>query len=114
MARVSRQRFQVNVPLEDGHWHVALLQLAIRDGKSVPELLRPVIVAYLRRQLTADPKLAAAVTNIEESRSMALDKRRKRRNLAEIKAIRPDDQSPVRKTSKQAPGALPQARKTEP
>jgi hypothetical protein len=114
MARASRQRFQVNVPLEDGHWHVALLQLAIRDGKSVPELLRPIIITYLKRQLTADPKLAAAVANIEESRSLALDKSRRRRNLAEIKTIRSGDQSPVRKTGKPASGALRQSNKTEP
>jgi hypothetical protein len=84
MTRTSRERFQVNVPLEDEHWHLVLLQLAIREGKSVPELLRPVVVGHLRRQLRQDAKLAAAVANLEESRSGARDKKRRRRNLAEV------------------------------
>jgi hypothetical protein len=89
MARASRERFQVNVALEDEHWHLALLQLAIRDSKSVPDVLRPVIVAHLKRQLSADAKLAAAVANIEAAQSEARDKGRRRQNLAEVKTMTP-------------------------
>jgi hypothetical protein len=84
MTRASRERFQVNVPLEDEHWHLVLLQLTIREGKSVPELLRPVVIAYLKRELRKDAQLAAAVVNIGESRSGAREKRRRRRELAEV------------------------------
>ena len=84
MTRASRGRFQVNIPLEDEHWHLALLQLAIREGKSVPELLRPVVIAHLRRQLRNDAELAAAVANMEKSQSGARAKKRRRRNLAEV------------------------------
>jgi hypothetical protein len=89
MTRASRERFQVNVALEDEHWHLVLLQLAIREAKSVPEILRPVIVAYLKRQLLADEKLAAAVANMEAARSEARDRGRRRRNLAEVKTMTP-------------------------
>jgi hypothetical protein len=93
VARASRERFQINVPLEEEHWHLALLQLAIRETKSVPEILRPVIVAYLKRQLSADEKLAAAVANMEAARSEARDKSRRRRNLAEVKKMTPSRQA---------------------
>lgn len=84
MTRASRERFQVNVPLEDEHWYLVLLELTIREGKSVPELLRPIVVAYLKREVRKDAKLAAAVANIEDSRSGAREKGRRRRNLAEV------------------------------
>jgi hypothetical protein len=87
MTLASRDRFQVNVPLDDEHWHLVLLQLTIRDAKSVPELLRPVVVDYLKRQLRKDSKLAAAVANIEESRSEAREKKRGRQNLAEVRPM---------------------------
>jgi hypothetical protein len=84
MTRASRERFQVNVPLEDEYWHLVLLQLTIREGRSVPDLLRPVVVAYLKRELRKDAQLAAAVANIGESRSGAREKKRRRRKLAEV------------------------------
>lgn len=86
-SREGRQRFQVNVPLDDEHWHIVLLQLAIREGRTVPELLRPVIIRYLKRQLSADAQLAAAVTSMEESKVAASRKERRRRRLAEVKEI---------------------------
>jgi hypothetical protein len=97
MTGASRERFQVNLPLEDEHWHLVLLQLAIREGKSVPELLRPVVVAYLKRQLQRDAKLAAAVASMEESRSEARRKKRQRQNLAEIRTMAPTNQTRQRK-----------------
>jgi len=103
MTRASRERFQVNVPLEDEHWHLVLLELAIREGKSVPELLRPVVVAYLRRQLRQDAMLAAAVANMEESRSGARDKRRRRRDLAEVMPMAATSRRP-RPTNQARPG----------
>jgi hypothetical protein len=87
MSREGRQRYQVNVPLGDEHWHIALLQLSIREGKTVPDLLRPVITGYLKRQLTADPKLAAAVQSLEEAKTAAGEKSRRRRRLAEVKEM---------------------------
>jgi hypothetical protein len=89
MARAGRSdgRFQVNVPLGDEHWHVALQQLSTRDGKSVPDLLRPVIVNFLKRKLAGDPKLAAAVEYLEQSRADARNRRQGNRNLAEVRKI---------------------------
>ena len=89
MAKVSRtgqQRYQVNVPLDE-HWHIALLQLSIREGQTVPELLRPVITRYLKRQLSADPNLAAAVESIEGAKAAADERSRRRQRLAEVKAM---------------------------
>jgi hypothetical protein len=106
-SRRTTERFQVNVPLDNEHWHLVLLQLAIREGKSVPELLRPVIVAYLKRQLSADKQLAVAVASMEGSRHEAQEKSRRRRHLAEVTAIPPSgkgQQDPVTKRrSKRAP-----------
>lgn len=102
MTRASRERFQVNVALEDEHWHIALLQLAIRDAKSVPEVLRPVIVAYLKRQLATDEQLAAAVASMEAARSGVRDRSRRRRNLAEVRAMASSQQGRRKGTS--APG----------
>jgi hypothetical protein len=93
MARASRERFQVNVTLEDEHWYLALLQVAIRDAKSVPEVVRRVIVAYLKRQLSADKKLAAAVANMEAARSDARERGRRSRKLAEVRTMTPSHQS---------------------
>jgi hypothetical protein len=90
MAKVSRegrQRYQVNVPLDDEHWYIALLQLAIREDKTVPDLLRPVIAGYLRRQLNADSSLAAAVKSLEEAKASASEKTRRRRHLADVKEM---------------------------
>jgi hypothetical protein len=99
MTRASRGRFQVNIPLEDEHWHLVMLQLAIREGKSVPDLLRPVVIAYLRRQLRNDAELAAAVANMEKSRSGARAKRRRRRNLAEVMPmVATDSRRPTNQT----------------
>jgi hypothetical protein len=109
VAKASRERFQVNVPLEEEHWYLVLLQLAIRESKSVPELLRPVVVRYLKRQLAADPKLAIAVANIMESRSNARDRRRRRRNLAEVKPLPPTRQKRRRETGEQGHAAPPDA-----
>jgi hypothetical protein len=101
MAKVSRagqQRYQVNVPLDDEHWYIALLQLSIREGQTVPELLRPIITGYLKRQLTADPNLAAAVRSLEEAKAAANDKTRRRRRLAEVKEM------PVTERRRRSPG----------
>lgn len=92
-SRAAHQRFQVNVPLGAEHWHIALLQLAIRENKTVPELLRPVIIRYLKRQLSIDPQLAAAVRSLEESKATANEKDRRRRRLAQVMEI-PDSSRP--------------------
>jgi hypothetical protein len=113
MVRASRERFQVNVPLGDEHWHLVLLQLAIREGKSVPELLRPVVIAYLKRQLAADAKLAAAVANMEEARSEARDRRRRRRSLAEVTRMTPASQRQQRKAVEQGRGTRSSGREAD-
>lgn len=64
-------RYQVNVPLNDAHWHLVLMQLALRDDTSVPELLRPVIIDFLRLRLEEDSDLAAAVQSLEQSKARA-------------------------------------------
>src|SRR4051794_22072166 len=105
MAAASRgrnERAQVNVPLEDEHWHLALMQLAIRDEKTVPELLRPVIVGYLKRKVAADPDLAQAVEKLEKSRQHA---RRSKRTGAEVTEL------PQRPNLSRRRGRTPAARR---
>jgi hypothetical protein len=62
-------RYQVNVPLNEEHWHLVLTQLAIREEVSVPDLLRPVIIEFLERTLAADADLSAAVDSITRARA---------------------------------------------
>jgi hypothetical protein len=62
-------RYQVNVPLNDAHWHLALMQLSMRDEMSVPDLLRPVIISFLSRHLESDPDLEAAVAALERAKT---------------------------------------------
>lgn len=54
---------QVNFTL-DAHWRLVLRVVAEADGVSVPDLLRPVVVRYLRRRMR-DDDLREAVTRIE-------------------------------------------------
>ena len=58
------------MPLNDAHWHLVLAQLALRDDVSIPEMLRPVIISFLRRQLAADPHLRDAVTSLEQAKQL--------------------------------------------
>jgi len=85
--RVSVERFQVNVPLDSEHWHLVLRLLAERDGSTVPELLRPVIVRFLQREEKKDADLAEAVVQLERSREAA-QTRRAGRLLAHVTPIR--------------------------
>lgn len=57
---------QVNFTLDE-HWRLALRLTAETDGVSVPELLRPLVIRYLKGRLR-DPDLAEAVARIEKSR----------------------------------------------
>lgn len=69
MSGASRQgnaSQQVNFTL-DPHWRLVLRIAAEVDGVSVPDLLRPLVVRYLRRRMR-DPDLAEAVARIEELR----------------------------------------------
>lgn len=84
VARSSGSRCQVNVPLEDEHWYLVLQQLVIREGSSIPEVLRPVILAFLKRKVDRDPDLADAVSSIEKSRASALDRLQRRKKLAPV------------------------------
>lgn len=54
---------QVNFTL-DPHWRLVLRIAAEVDGVSVPELLRPLVVRYLRRRMS-NPDLAEAVARVE-------------------------------------------------
>lgn len=54
---------QVNFTL-DAHWRLVLRITAEADGVSVPDLLRPVVVRYLRRRMRNDD-LHEAVARIE-------------------------------------------------
>jgi hypothetical protein len=73
--RTDSERFQVNVPLDSEHWHLVLRLLAERDGATVPELLRPVIIRFLRSQERKDVDLAEAVARLERSREAAQARR---------------------------------------
>ena len=84
---MSVERFQVNVPLDSEHWHLVLRLLAERDGSTVPELLRPVIVRFLQREEKKDADLAEAVARLERSREAA-QTRRAGRPLAHVTPIR--------------------------
>ena len=70
MAR-SRQKTeaaaaQVNFTL-DPRWRLVLRLAAEADGVSVPDLLRPIVMRYLKGRLR-DEDLAEAVARIEKSR----------------------------------------------
>jgi hypothetical protein len=85
--RPDGERFQVNVPLESEHWHLVLRLLAEREGATVPELLRPVIVRFLRREESKDGNLAEAVVRLERSRELA-QARRAGKPLAHVTPIK--------------------------
>ena len=57
---------QVNFTLEP-HWRLVLRLAAEADEVSVPDLLRPVVLRYLRHRLR-DPDLAEAVARIESAK----------------------------------------------
>jgi hypothetical protein len=97
--RTGPERFQVNVPLEDEHWHLVLRLLTEREGATVPELLRPVIVRFLRREETKDADLAEAVTRLERSREAARTRRRGR-PLAQVTPLKHAHPRKAPKTSK--------------
>lgn len=54
---------QVNFTL-DAHWRLVLRVVAEADDVSVPDLLRPVVIRYLRRRMR-DEDLREAVSRIE-------------------------------------------------
>lgn len=62
--RSSTSSVQVNVTL-DPHWRLVLRLAAEADGQSVPDLLRPVVVRYLRSRLRNED-LAEAVSRMEK------------------------------------------------
>jgi hypothetical protein len=95
-ARPSQVRRQVNVPLDDEHWYLALQQLVLRERSTIPEVLRPVIVKFLKRKLDADPELAAAVANVEKSRMNAHDRARRQKKLAPVTELSTAGRSPGR------------------
>ena len=57
---------QVNFTLDE-HWRLVLRVAAEADGVSVPELVRPVVMRYLRNRMR-DEDLREAVTRIEQVR----------------------------------------------
>lgn len=57
---------QVNITL-DAHWRLVLRVVAEADGVSVPDLLRPVVMRYLRRRMQNED-LREAITRIESLR----------------------------------------------
>lgn len=97
--RSDGERFQVNVPLESEHWHLVLRLLAEREGSTVPELLRPVIIRFLRREETKDVDLAEAVSRLERSREVA-QTRRTGKPLAHVTPIRRPHTQQGRKSAK--------------
>lgn len=67
MARASKGNTpvpQVNFTL-DAHWRLVLRLVAEADSVTVPDLLRPVVLRYLRGRLR-DKDLAEAVARIEK------------------------------------------------
>lgn len=62
----ASQKEQINLAL-DAPIARALRLIAVRDGKSVPELLRPGIERLVRGRLKQDPDLANSVTALESS-----------------------------------------------
>lgn len=61
---------QFNVPLSE-RYEVALRNLAIRDERSIPDVLRPVIEQYLDDVLRTDSDLEKAVAALLRSRRRA-------------------------------------------
>ena len=65
-SRASTHSQQVNITL-DSHWRLVLRVVAEADGVSVPEVLRPVVMRYLKRRMQ-DEDLREAVSRIESLR----------------------------------------------
>lgn len=61
---------QVNFTL-DPHWRLVLRLAAEADGVSAPDLIRPVVMRYLRRRMR-DEDLREAVSRIEQVRRSRL------------------------------------------
>lgn len=66
MSRRNSTGQQVNFTL-DPHWRLVLRVVAEAEGVSVPDLLRPVVMRYLRRRMR-DEDLLEAVSRIENVR----------------------------------------------
>jgi hypothetical protein len=65
-SRASSASQQVNFTL-DPHWRLVLRVVAEAEGVSVPDLLRPVVMRYLRRRMKEED-LREAVSRIESHR----------------------------------------------
>lgn len=74
---------QVNFTLDE-HWHLVLRVIAEADGVSVPELIRPVVLRYLRNRLR-DEDLREAIARIEQHR---LARRRAPDNITAMPKVR--------------------------
>lgn len=72
---------QVNVPLDDYH-ALVLAQVVIRDERSIPEILRPVIETFLDAQVAEDSDLRNAVAAMARSR-------RRRRSRERVSNLTP-------------------------
>ena len=86
---------QVNFTL-DPHWRLVLRLAAEADGLSVPDLLRPVVLRYLKGRLR-DEDLAEAVARMERSR-------RTRRRVPDNVAAIPRKPRASHRKPKQQPG----------
>lgn len=64
---MTARREQINVPVSERSALIAR-QLALIEGITVPELLRPTIEGYLSDRLKADDDLRAAVEAAERAR----------------------------------------------
>jgi hypothetical protein len=62
-SRASNASQQVNFTL-DPHWRLVLRVVAEAEGVSVPDLLRPVVIRYLKRRMKNED-LLEAVSRIE-------------------------------------------------
>lgn len=83
----SPGREQINITV-DAAVARALRVIAVRDGKSVPDLLRPSVERFVRARLKRDADLAASVNKLEASIVAEGEKRRRRGGGASISELR--------------------------
>jgi hypothetical protein len=83
-SRTTSANQQVNFTL-DPHWRLVLRIVAEADGVSVPDLLRPVVIRYLRRRMRDEDlqEAVARIENVRRTRSLMPD------NITPLPAPRP-------------------------
>jgi hypothetical protein len=98
----SRGKEQINLSVDSATAR-ALRLIAVRDGKSVPDLLRPGIERLVRHRLKHDADLAESARALESS--VAAEQSRRRRGVAPVTDLKRRDPPPPEKRPLRQPSA---------